>query len=259
MNIKRIKYKTETGEAFFDNIPGGELFCEEIDLTGTAGVFSSDNLVFSDGQVTTEVDLAPKTIPASFAFRDRFNDAYKRYRLEALFSPKYKGVLTVFNDHDVFSIDCRPKDIPVFKRSRDNPRIWRWDVEFSADFPYFRKGTVQNRKIITSAYTNIRSTSLCNVPIEITFCAGTPFQNQTIGASSGFSISMCGNESVTVNTQDFSVINQDGQKVNNCIDSTARLDNLCLLPGNNNIFCPTFTDGENNTVVKWWDLVTGVF
>ena len=59
--LKKVKYRNSLGqEVIFDN---KIFFCERIDMTGTSGVHTSDTLAFSDGQITTNHQLSPKTIP----------------------------------------------------------------------------------------------------------------------------------------------------------------------------------------------------
>lgn len=253
--IKKVLYKTPVGDIYFDN---KTLFCEQMDLTGTAGVFRSDSLALSDGQVTTGVNLQARTIPMSFAFKDRHNDAYMRERLAALFSPLNSGELVVRTDYNTYTITVRPKDIPVFTRDKNVSYVWRWNVDFIADFPYWRKGLQQHQATWDrSMYLTVHNSSLCNVPMEIKFFGGTVtvFGNRTTG--SGFFEARPGdNEYIIVNSLNFTVKNQNGEDCNQCIEATTQLDQVYLQPGDNVLELPS--SGEVRPVVYWWDLSLGV-
>ena len=135
---KTAVWRNGTGqEIVFDN---RTFFLEDIDMTGTAGIHTVEPLARADGQVSIAHQLAAKTIPCSFAWYDSTQeDDYMREKLTQLFNPLTGGTLTVYTRDNVYAIDCYPQDFPVFKRVSGLP-VWRWEVDFIADYPYWRKG-----------------------------------------------------------------------------------------------------------------------
>ena len=135
---KTAVWRNGTGqEIVFDN---RTFFLEDIDMTGTSGIHTVESLARADGQVSIAHQLAAKTIPCSFAWYDSTQeDDYMREKLTQLFNPLMSGTLTVYTRENVYAIDCYPQDFPVFKRVSGLP-VWRWSVDFVADYPYWRKG-----------------------------------------------------------------------------------------------------------------------
>ena len=135
---KTAVWRNGTGqEIVFDN---RTFFLEDIDMTGTSGIHTVESLARADGQVSITHQLAAKTIPCSFAWYDSTQeDDYMREKLTQLFNPLMSGTLTVYTRENVYAIDCYPQDFPVFKRVSGLP-VCRWEVDFIADYPYWRKG-----------------------------------------------------------------------------------------------------------------------
>ena len=143
-----------------------KLLLEYIDMTGTAGIHSTEGHIFADGQTTISHQLGAKTIPCSIAFNDRRHDDHMHDYLTEIFFPKLEGKLIVYSKQNRYEIDCYPQDFPSFKRDKAK-HVWKFDVNFVADFPYWRKGSLQNILVsdIPTVNSNRILTSYC--PFEI--------------------------------------------------------------------------------------------
>lgn len=231
--MKTVIWENDKGlKAVFDN---RRLFVESIDMTGTAGIHIVESLAFSDGQATIAHQLGAKTIPCSFALADKKGDMWLRQHLPLFFDPATEGTLTVYSGTDEYSIRCYPQSIPVFKRDAV-PYVWRFDVDFVADFPYWSRG---RKTIELEGHTTVvRSFSPFDTPVKISFPASnaTPFKIN----GDGFTLSSC-EYPLIVDTKDFSVRDTQGNDRNNYIDATAPLDKIKLRYGQNTIFCPQYS------------------
>lgn len=163
---KVVIWENDIGQSVtFDN--EGTLFVESIDMTGTAGIHTVESLAMADGQVSVAHHLSAKTIPCSFAWYGEDDDGTIKRRLAQIFSPLHSGTLTVLTSHSGYSasaqyqIGCRPQNVPTFKRDT-NLNVWRFDVDFVADFPYWRHGAEQ---VVTLNSSNVVVTSSC--PFDI--------------------------------------------------------------------------------------------
>lgn len=234
--MKTVIWKNDKGlKAVFDN---RRLFVESIDMTGSTGIHTVESLAFSDGQTTIAHQLGAKTIPCSFALADKKGDMWLRQHLPLFFDPKTEGTLTVYSGTEQYSIRCYPQNIPVFKRDAV-PYVWRFDVDFVADFPYWSRG----KRSIQLAYysTAVKSSSPFDTPVRIAFPAGsaTPFEINGKGCTIASR-----DVPVVIDTKDFSVRDAQGNDKNYLIDATAPLDEMYLKYGDNNIFCPVYTGVE---------------
>lgn len=250
---KRVKYKNELGqELIFDD---WVLFCESIDTTGVSGIFNSESLAFSDGQVTTDVFLGAKTIPCSFAFKDIRDDIFMRDKIAAVFSPTVSGVLTVYSEWDKYEIDVRPSAVPSFQRDKDVPYVWRWDVDFIADFPYWRVGAKRSVSL-ESQYTSIRSHCPLSVPIEIYFPPSTASRIYINVNGKGFVYNGTNCDvGVVLDARNFTCTGTDGNDYSHKVDVTVNIESLKLRYGKNTISCPTYS----GIIVSYYYLSTGVF
>lgn len=213
------------------------LFCESIDMTGTAGIHSVQNLAFSDGQVTVSHQLGAKTIPCSFAFKNTQNDGYTKNLLENIFIPKDNGTLTVITKDNTYSIDCYPQNVPVFNRD-EVKCVYRFDVDFVSDDSLWRKGN-EIPVTLKSAETVILSDNPHDLPMKIVFPAGPATLFNVNGK--GFTLKKH-TMSLTVDTQTFTVKDNQGKNQNQYIDATAELDEIYFRFGENKIICSPFTD-----------------
>lgn len=139
MYVKKVIYKNELGmELSADN---RTVFCESIDAAGVAGSFITEAPAFAPGQITIDSQIAARVIPCSFAFRDTEAGELQRMELAEIFSPLLSGTLTVWGEENVYTIECRPQAVPSFKRDQSVPYIWRFDVDFVADYPFWKYGS----------------------------------------------------------------------------------------------------------------------
>lgn len=255
IHIKTLKYTNTAGISIEANT-GKRLYCSNMDLSGVNGIFATENYAFSHGQVTVSRNIGARTIPCQFIFNDRCNDEAFRNKLCAVFSPLLTGTLTIETGSrlhgSTYEIDVYPAAVPVFRRDTVN-YLWKFEVDFIADYPFFRKKK-QQIITLTDAYTIIKSDSPIDVPLEITFPESAVFTNYATGA--GFTLHQHpDNKAVTVNTKDFSVIDEDGNDVNHLIGMSDDISRVGLVYGDNNIFCAC----GSPVVMKWYDLVLGVF
>ena len=242
---KNVIYENALGQRLvFDN---KLLFIESLDMTGNSGIHAVENLAFADGQTSVYHQLAAKTIPCSFALKNINLDTYTKLYLESIFNPKLSGTLTVITKKDIYRIECRPQNVPSFKR--DGRRVYRFDVDFVADFPYWQKGA--EIPLTLSAYeTFVYSNNPIDLTMKIVFPAGeaTPFGVN----GKGFTLKSYDFQ-ITVNTQNFRVTNASGQNCNQYIDAAASLDNVYFRFGKNRIFCPVYS----NVQIFYYDLSLG--
>lgn len=247
---KNVAWRNSCGqEIVFNNI---DLFVESIDMTGTAGIHTVESLAGADGQVTIGHNLGAKTIPCSFALKDKTGTRLEN--LAQMFRPEI-GLLTVTTaDEHVYRIDCYPQNIPTFKRDSGVPYVWRFDVDFIADKPLWRKGSEievlwSDLPLISGLHT-IQSICVYDIPPKIHFPAtnhAVTFNIQN-GALKRFTLKKHEDFAVLVNTDDFSVTNAStGANVNNLLDPTAELDDIRIKYGNNAI---TFSSASQGTGVK---------
>ncbi len=229
---KNVIYRNSVGqEVVFNNF---SLFVESIDMTGTSGIFTSEQLAFADGQQTISVKLAPKTIPCSFAFWSSRSDDYTQKTLERIFSPSFSGILKMITKNANYKIACRPQNVPSFKR--DGKFIWRFDVDFVADFPYWQKGA-EISVTLKSPTTYLLSDNPIHLPMKIRFPSGaaTPFNVN----GTGFTLKSH-DFPIIVNTQNFRITDERGRNCNQYIDSSAEVGEIFFKYGENKIFCPVF-------------------
>ena len=230
---KNVIYENSLGQRLvFDN---KKLFIESIDMTGNSGIHAVENLAFADGQSSVYHQLAAKTIPCSFALKNVKLDTYTKLYLESIFNPKISGVLTVITKKDIYRIECRPQNVPSFKR--DGKIVYRFDVDFVADFPYWQKGA-EIPLTLSANETFVYSNNPIDLPMKIVFPAGeaTPFGVN----GKGFTLKSHDFQ-ITVNTQNFRVTNASDQNCNQYINAAAPLDKVYFRFGENKIFCPVYS------------------
>lgn len=203
------------------------LFLESIDMTGTAGVHTAESLAFADGQVTISRQLAAKTIPCSFAFKNVKDDFYTKRRLEQIFNPKISGTLTVYTQKNKYQIDVYPQNVPTFQRDKVK-YVYRFDVDFVADYPYWRVGDEQ--EIIGNSF---KSANPLDIPLKIYYPADESTIYVTVN-SKGFYLS-ARNFPVWVNTQNYTVTDENGNNCSQYISASHDIDEIFLKYGSNSI------------------------
>lgn len=253
-NIRHIRYRNFYGkEIYFDN---KKYFAEEIQIGGTSARYNSLRLFDSPGAVTDDYGYDVMPIHIRFALLDKSDNRDNRDLAGSLFASVKPGILTVYTDDDEYSIELHLTQTPVFNKV--NTHVWRWEADFIADYPFFQKGRLPNRKTIESYTTIVYNTSPVPVPVKIRFYKDTPFKNQTSGK--GFSVSLPqGADWIEVDTKNFNITDSSGNNANNCVSIYDEIDEVMLLPGKNEIFCPTYSSGGNNNTLEWWELRGAVF
>lgn len=246
---KTAIYRNSLGrELIFDNC--GQLYLESIDMTGVSGIHTVESLAGADGQQTIESHLAARTIPCSFALLDPDNNGWIRRELAQIFSPLLNGTLTVYTKFDKYEIDVRPTNNPVF-RMGEVDCVWRFDVDFVADYPLWRVGAPQVRtvpivSISTSTETIIRSDCAADIPPDIIVPA---YQSSIALLQERRSCFYLGarNYDVKINTRDFRVTKlSDGSNCSQLIDSNYDLSAIRLKYGDNTFkaFCTSGSGGQ---------------
>ena len=121
-------------------------------------------------------------------------------------------------------------------------------VNFIADEPLWKRGELINSLTLSDYYTTIFNPCSVNIPITATFYTATTFHNGAL--SYGFSLSHFpdGVTSVTVDTENFSVVDQSGNNVNYLLVSNTQIGDVFLKPGNNIIF-----NAHGTPTVQWWE------
>ena len=209
------------------------LFCESIDMTGTAGVHFTEQPALADGQAIVFSKLSAKTIPCSFAFKNTKDDSFTKTMLENIFNPKCSGTLTVITKNHTYKLDVRPQNQPSFKR--DTVKfIYRFDVDFVSESSLWKMDS-EITVPLTAAETTLLSENPHDLPMRIVFPS---CNNSTLFNVNGKPHTM----PLTVDTQNFSVRDVNGANQNQYIDATAQLDEVYIRFGENKIICSPFAD-----------------
>ena len=245
--IKKVKFSNSLGELVFDN---HLLYCESIDTTGNSVRFISEQLMGTHGNTTLSAWLNAKTVPCVCKFYDRNgNPAFRDYIIQVL-NPLIVGELTVHGEYDTYTINCRPSEIPTFTRT-DNKLIWAFNVDFIADYPFWRKGVLKNIPL-QSANTVKHISTMPDTPVKIYFPANIGTPPFSINGN-GFSFTSSPEVGVYVDTRNYTVTGTDGKDYGNLI-GTDNIGKCVLQNGNNTIFCPTY----QGVIVYYNELSLGV-
>lgn len=214
------------------------LFCESIDMTGTAGVHFTEQPALADGQAIVFSKLSAKTIPCSFAFKNTKDDSFTKTMLENIFNPKISGTLTVITKNHTYELSVRPQNQPTFKRDMVK-FIYRFDVDFVSESSLWKMDS-EITVPLTAAETTLLSENPYDLPIKIVFpnCNSSTLFNVN---GKGFTLKPH-TMPLTVDTQNFSVRDVNGANQNQYIDATAQLDEVYFRFGENKIICSPFAD-----------------
>ena len=255
---------------YFDN--AGKYYIESIDMTGNSADFTSSPIACADGQTTTDVKLAPKVIPCSFALFDTNNSDTVLTWLSGVFFPKVSGKLTVYTDNDTYRISCRPQTVPTFTREAVGC-VWRFNVDFVADYPYWRKGSEHSVTLDSNAVT-VTSECPFDIPPKIIFPANNAditFSIQhRLTSSDSWSTSVdafkvCGtlgntarNFPLMIDTQTLRITNANtGANVNNWVDASAQTDKALIKYGQTQIVCMGTFASDNRPTLSYYVLSMG--
>lgn len=254
--IKKVIYENAFGQKIvFDN---KIFFCESIDTTGCKGIHSIETLAFADGQKTITHQLEGKTIPCSFAFKDIYDDDYLRNKIKAIFNPCVPGVLTVYNKYNKYEIDVYPQDMPSIEKDKAVSYVYRFDVDFIADFPFWR-GNKHSTEIAVgstlSAVINCKSDYY--TPPYITFGGTQGESGYTVAVGKlGFSIKPYPKD-VIVNFLNMKLVDLDGNNVNYLIDASVDFSKVILSPGENTVSAIS-SPADGSLVIEYYELKAGV-
>lgn len=256
---KNLSYRNELGqEVVFDN---RVLYLEAIDMIGTPGIHTAESLAMSDGQRTIRHQLGPKTIPCSFAVKDVGNVEWLKNRLTEVFFPKLSSTMTVETMYGHYEIECYPLNVPTF-RMAENDGVWRFDVDFVADYPYWRKGAKQSITFTRGAVNSYYIQSRCPYEIcpDIYLPASLSSTQMTIKASDvvgGPTLSFLAHDfSITLSTRKFDMRNANtGELCTNYLNPNVPVDDMRIRYGKN--FVKVLSGVQDGIVVSWYDLSMG--
>lgn len=227
-------------EIVFDNV---RFFVESIDMTGTTGIHTVESLMMSDGQETIRHQLGAKTIPCSFAVKDAEDDIYMQHHIAQVLSPLIPGVLTVYTRDSKYTIECYPQDAPGFTRDSGVDFVYRFNVDFVADYPYWYKDEQVRKSYRNLPAINSRKTIVSGCPFDIPPEIYIPVCSETMqiqlyptgSSSQGFRI-FAHDYPVIVRCKDFKVVRADtGADCSQIIDATAELDDIRIRYGKNTV------------------------
>ena len=256
---KNLSYRNELGqEVVFDN---RVLYLEAIDMIGTPGIHTAESLAMSDGQRTIRHQLGPKTIPCSFAVKDVGNVEWLKNRLTEVFFPKLSSTMTVETMYGHYEIECYPLNVPTF-RMAENDGVWRFDVDFVADYPYWRKGAKQSITFARGAVNSYYIQSRCPYEIcpDIYLPASSSDTQMTIKASDvvgGPTLSFLAHDfPIILSTRTFDMRNANtGELCTNYLNPNVPLDDMRIRYGKN--FVKVISGVQDGIVVSWYELSMG--
>lgn len=228
---KNLIYRNSFGqEAVFDN---RTLFLEAIDMVGTPIAHSTETLAFADGQQTTAHQLGAKVIPCSLAIKCVKNVEWLKRRLAQVFSDPKGGTMTVLTEYSRYEIDCYPLNVPTFAVA-ENDGVYRFDVDFVADYPYWREGDI---KEYTFGSVGITISSDCTyaLPLMITLPAA---ESPVFFYNNGTGIWVKAHENpLRINTKNYEVWERITgvwtKGGNRFLDPSMSMDNVNIVYGTN--------------------------
>lgn len=231
---KNMIYRNALGQkVVFDN---HVLYLEAIDMIGTPGVHTIESLAGADGQRTVSHQLGAKPIPCSFALKDVGDVEWIKRRLTEVFFPKLNGTMTVQTLFGTYKINCYPANVPSF-RMAENDGVWRFDVDFIADYPYWKKDKERSLTFPDASTHSLTYKSSC--PFEI--CPEVYFPPY----SNGYTVLSINNRTIAVvahdfpirlTTERFGMINtQTGESCTNYLSPSEDIGNLRIRYGTNTI------------------------
>lgn len=251
---KNMIYRNSLGqEVVFDN---RVLYLEAIDMIGTPGIHAVEGLAGSDGQRTISHQLGAKTIPCSLAIRDVGNVEWLKHRLTEVFFPKLTGTMTVITPFCHYEIDCYPINVPSF-RMAENDGAWRFDVDFVADYPYWRKGGEHVETLTDTFSQTLESHCPFDIPPVIEYPEGNSLGLEFRSGSQHGAVYV--NEHsfpVRLTTMPFSMINMTtGASCTNYLSATENIGNILIRYGTNTI--TGFSGSKAGVVLRYYDLSMG--
>lgn len=273
MNKRRIRYKNEIGqELFFGN--GGELFVENLDTDSIQGRPTAEQLAFSPGQRTIHRSAAARTVVADLAFCDRYGDKETMRTLCEIFSPLYSGELTVYGyDGEEYRLTVTPAaNVQPVRQS--TPWIYKMSVDFVADDPFWRVGSVKDARLHlnnTGSGTsqaqdskNITYSGTVKAPLYISV---SPVDDDTKRAPVYISVGGKGlyiydeeapARTIIINSETLAVTDSAGNDASTSLDAHYEISELYLCPGANTITVTVTGSGAADIVINYYKLCQGV-
>lgn len=230
---KKIRYKSgDLSLEFWDKAP---LYLESIDATSLSGNFAVSTLARSVGQVTDYRTVGSRTIICNCAVWVTDGDQILD-EIIALFNPLRTGTLTITTDSGEYEIDCYPQAVPQIKNDDNRKDIYRFEVDFVCDYPFFRESH-NVKKNLNAGTTKIYSDSVIDTPVEIAIPARDTETLFVLANSVGnFALSVlpC-SEQITVDTKTFTAVSENGQDISNKIAVASQIEDFKLVYGLNSI------------------------
>lgn len=253
--MKTVIFKAENGISMTFGYKK-PLLLEYIDAASLQGIFATNSLLGAVGQVTSSATVGARTVVCRFAVcitnKDKRN--YELNRAISLFNPLNKGTLTIYSGLKSYEIKCRPSAVPEFKRDSHISHLYRFDMDFVCDYPYFR----QCGKIavpLTIGENIVRSVSEIDTPVEIYIpdcsngaeivLSNTDVKTLTILSYSG---------GLTVSTNDFTAVSASGGDLSYKIDLSSDIEDFKLKYGKNVLTL----SAADNAVLRYYRLYSGV-
>src|SRR5574344_2007566 len=207
--------------------------------------FIADKVVM-DGLTYDDVLLIPsysEVLPREVSMRNR---------IVSIFTSLENGVLTVWSKTSKYEIDCYVQEIPVITKDSNVPYVYRWNVDFIADYPFWRKG---KKRVVN--YTNVLQSQNINYYGEIAAPWNLTYKatGNIFICNNGHSIKINAyNGYVNIDSYTTKVTNESGQNINYIIDPTTEFDYYNLVPGKNNFVI----SGADTAALSFYNLAIGV-
>lgn len=243
---KIVQYKNEQGLSmvFGDTAP---CYAEKIDATSLSGVFSSDTLARSAGQITTYKTFGARTVVCDFAVvgTDKLD------MIIQLFNPSLSGVLTIISESGTYEIECYPTAVPTIQKDSNAYALYRFSVDFVCDYPYFRE-VGQIVKPLTQGENIIRTRTSAPTPpqIYIPDCSN----GATVSTNIATITIVPNNYAIIVDTRLFTAVNAVGADVTSLIDLSSNIEEFRLNYGKNTVILSETSTAE----LRYYNLVLGV-
>lgn len=259
--IKKVKYENEFGTLYCDNY---ELYCEEIDTLGVQGISFSEQPIGANGQYTLQTRLAPKTVPATFALVERgLHSVILRDEVARILNPLIWGTLTVWGEHNTYTLHCRPTEAPSPKRT-NVPNKWRWTTYFQSDASFWHRGGIQtaplDRGYIGGITYQFKAYTDYPTPPIITLGHTVNPTSQYVMAINGHTLAVREHaRDVTIDCSNMTLTDSDGNSVNYLIGDQSDLTGYDLIRGSNTFAVVAGMPSDGSITLQWYDLSLGVF
>ncbi|MDD6488967.1 MAG: hypothetical protein PUG48_04020 [Clostridia bacterium] len=235
------------------------LLVEYIDAASLQGVFATNSLLGSVGQVTSSATVGARTVVCRFAVcitdKDKRNSVLDK--ATSLFNPLNNGVLTIHSGFKQCEIECHSSAVPEIKRDTTISHLYRFEVDFVCDYPYFRQRG-QFTVPLVSGINTVRSMSEIDTPVEIYIpdCSnGAKIMLSNTATTSIKTLTILSyNGGLTVSTKDFTAVSASGGDLSYKIDVSSNIEDFYLKYGVNKLLLSL----ADSAVLKYYRLYSGV-